>query len=123
MKINKFFAALLLSFLGLVWPQPARAQFIGDVGLQTVNSVLGNNVQCTGTLQLFTVQNVGQIAHQASAFTTAASFTMEIDGGDGFFSQFRISNPQLSFSIGGGTSAYIVQGSGYCPLVKVAVTC
>jgi hypothetical protein len=123
MKINKFFAALLLSFLGLVWPQPARAQFIGDVGLQTVNSVLGNNVQCTGTLQLFTVQNVGQIAHQASAFTTAASFTMEIDGGDGFFSQFRISNPQLSFSIGGGTSAYIVQGSGYYPLVKVAVTC
>jgi hypothetical protein len=122
-KAKKLLFAAALSLLGLAAPQSARAQFIGDVGLQTVNQVLANNVQCTGALQIFTVQNVGQISHQASAFTTAPSFTMEIDGGDGFFSQFRISNPQIALSIGGGTSAYIVQGNGYYPLVKVAVTC
>lgn len=121
--MKKLVLGAILSLLGLAWPQSARAQFIGDVGLQTGQQILANNVACTGTLQLFTVTNVGQISHQASAFTTAPSFTMEIDGGDGTFSQFRISNPQLSFAIGGGTTAYVVQGNGYYPIVKIALTC
>jgi hypothetical protein len=123
MKLKTFLFSAAVSLFGLAAPQSARAQFIGDVGLQTVNQVLANNVQCTGALQIFTVQNIGQIAHQASAFTNAPSFTMEIDGGDGFFSQYRISNPQISFAIGGGVNAYIVQGAGYYPIVKIALTC
>jgi hypothetical protein len=120
-KAKKLLFAALLSLLGLAWPQTARAQFIGDVGLQTVNSILANSATCTGTTQSFVVSNVGQISHQASAFSTAASFTMEIDGFDGLQS-YRISNPQISFNNGLATS-YIVQASGYYAKVSVVVTC
>ena len=121
MKLKKFLLGVLLSLLGLAWPQTARAQFIGDVGLQTVNSILANSATCTGTTQSFVVSNVGQISHQASAFSTAASFTMEIDGFDGL-QNYRISNPQISFNNGLATS-YIVQASGYYAKVSVVVTC
>src|SRR5208337_5631663 len=109
MSKKKWLLSALLSLLGLAAPQSARAQFIGDVGLQTVNTVLANSSTCTGTSQSFVVPNVGQISHQASAFSTAASFTMEIDGFDGLQS-YRISNPQVFFNNGLATS-YIVQAS------------
>jgi len=118
---KKILLGAALSLLGLALPQSARAQFIGDVGLQTVNSVLANSSTCTGTTQSFVVSNIGQISHQASAFSTAASFTMEIDGFDGLQS-YRISNPQISFNNGLATS-YIVQASGYYAKVSVVVTC
>lgn len=119
--MKKFLLSALLSLLGLAAPQSSRAQFIGDVGLQTVNAVLANSVTCTGTTQSFVVSNIGQISHQASAFSTAASFTMEIDGFDGLQS-YRISNPQISFNNGLATS-YIVQASGYYAKVSVVVSC
>lgn len=121
MKLKPFLLSALLSLLGLCFPASLRAQFIGDVGLQTVNSILANSATCTGTAQSFVVPNVGQISHQASAFSTAASFTMEIDGFDGLES-YRISNPQISFNNGLATS-YIVQASGYYARVSVVVTC
>lgn len=121
-KSKKYLLSAALSLLGLMAPQSARGQFIGDVGLQTVNSQLATNATCTGSAQIFTVQNIGQIAHQASANSTAGSLTMEIDGLDGFVATYRISNPQVSFPNGGGTS-YIVQGSGYYPKVQIVVTC
>lgn len=119
--MKKFILAVLLSLLGLAAPQSARAQFIGDVGLQTGNGILANSATCTGTPQTFVTSNVGQISSQASAFSTAASFTMEIDGFDGLQS-YRISNPQISFNNGLATS-YIVQGNGYYPKISVVVTC
>lgn len=112
----------LFSLLGLCFPQSARAQFIGDVGLQTVNPLLANNATCTGSAQSFTVQNIGQIGHQATAISTAASFLMEIDASDASNAVYRISNPQISFTNGTPVS-YIVQANGYYPLVKVVVTC
>lgn len=121
-KTKKLLLSALLSLVGLMCPQSARAQFIGDVGLQTVNPLLANNATCTGTAQSFTVQNIGQIGHQATAISTAASFTMEIDASDASSATYRISNPQISFTNGTPVS-YIVQANGYYPLVKVVVTC
>jgi len=121
MRLKPFLLSVLLSLLGLCFPASLCAQFIGDVGLQTVNTVLANSSTCTGTSQSFVVPNVGQISHQASAFSTAASFTMEIDGFDGLQS-YRISNPQVFFNNGLATS-YIVQASGYYAKVSVVVTC
>ncbi len=122
MKLKPFLLSALLSLLGLCFPASLRAQFIGDVGLQTVNPLLANNAVCTGGTQSFPVQNVGQIAHQASATSTAGSFTIEIDATDASGAKYRISNPQVSFN-NGATVSYIVQGAGYYPLITVVVTC
>lgn len=118
--LSQIVAVLLLLFLFAI---PAQAQDLGNVGLRTTNLVLANNVTCTGTLQLFPVPNNGQISHQAFAFSNAPSFVMEIDGSDGNINQYRISNPQQSFSLGGGVSTYTILGNGYYPLVKIGVTC
>jgi hypothetical protein len=121
-KEKKIFLGVLLSLCGLVWPQSARAQFIGDVGLQTVDTILANGVVCTGVGQSFVVPNIGAISHQATAISNAA-FQMEIDGTDRI-ATYRISNPQISFpnALAGATS-YVVQASGYYPKVSVMVTC
>jgi hypothetical protein len=117
--MKKFIFPLLVALLSLC-PR-ASAQFIGDVGLQTVTAVLANNTTCTGGQQSFVVPNLGQISHQASAASSAASFTMEIDGNDGIAS-YRMSNPQVSFT-NGATQSYIVQGAGYYSRVTVVVSC
>ncbi len=124
LNAKKLLLAVALSLLGLAAPQSARAQFIGDVGLQTVNTVLNtpSGVLCTGIGQSFVVQNIGQISHQAAAISNAA-FTMEIDGFDGI-ATYRISNPPISFpNTLAGASSYVVQASGYYPRVTVVVTC
>jgi hypothetical protein len=125
-NMKRLFFTALLSLLGLAWPQAARAQFIGDVGLQTVtNNFAGNS--CTGTPQTFIATNIGAISHQATAFfpsaTPSASVVMEIDGQDSI-STYKISNPQISFAttLVSGTD-YVVQASGYYPKIIISVTC
>lgn len=113
--------ALILAAIFLAGGQ-ARAQFIGFTGLQTVSALLANNATCTGSAQNFPVQNLGQISHQASATSTASSFTMEIDGTDATGATYRISNPAASF-VNGATVSYIVQGYGYYAITKIVVTC
>jgi len=123
MSKPKLILSTLFLLLGMCFPQAARAQFIGDVGLQTAQQVLASSTTCSGGPQTFPVANLGQISHQASALSTAASFVMEIDGQDAV-ATYRMSNPQISFpnALAGGTS-YIVQASGYYPKVSVVVTC
>lgn len=122
MKFRNLFLAALLSLFGLACPQSAHGQFIGDVGLQTVDLVLANSVTCTGIGQTFVVPNIGAISHQATAISNAA-FQMEIDGTDRI-ATYRISNPQISFPNAlAGASSYVVQASGYYPKVSVMVTC
>jgi hypothetical protein len=124
MKLKPFLLSALLSLLGLACPQSARAQFIGDVGLQTLGQSFVTNT-CSGAPQFYNVANIGAIAHQASALSTAASFSMEIDAQDSI-ATYRISNPQVSFAnilSGAGEVSYIVQASGYYPKVLVSVTC
>jgi hypothetical protein len=126
-KPKKLILSALFSLLGLCFPASLRAQFIGDVGLQTVNQNLATGVTCTGGPQTYIATNVGAISHQATAFfsnaTGAASVVLEIDGQDSI-STYKISSPQISFanSLTGGTD-YVVQGSGYYPKIIVSITC
>jgi len=122
LKAKKLLFAALLSLLGMAFPQAARAQFIGDVGLQTVQQSFVTNT-CSGAPQFYFITNIGQIAHQAAVISTAASMVVEIDAQDAI-STYKISNPQISFAntLGPGT-VYIVQASGYYPKIIVTVTC
>lgn len=123
-KTKKVVLSALLSLLGLCFPASLRAQFIGDVGLQTVNQNFAGNT-CTGTPQTFIGTNIGAISHQASAFfptaTSASSVLLEIDGQDSI-ATYKVSNVQVSFAQTGGTS-YIVQASGYYPKIIISMTC
>jgi hypothetical protein len=126
-KVKKLLLSTLFSLIGLCFPASLRAQFIGQVGLQTVNQNLATGTTCTGTPQTYITQNIGAISHQAAAFfsnaTPAASVVLEIDGQDSI-STYKISNTQVSFAnaITGGTD-YVVQASGYYPKVIISITC
>jgi len=126
-KLKKLLLSTLFSLIGLCFPATLHAQFIGDVGLQTINQQLATGTTCTGAAQPFTTTNIGAISHQASAFfstaTSAASVVLEIDGQDGI-STYKISSPQISFAttLVSGTD-YIAQGAGYYPKIVVSITC
>jgi hypothetical protein len=127
LKPKKLLLSTLFSLIGLCFPATLHAQFIGDVGLQTINQQLATGTTCTGAAQPFTTTNIGAISHQASAFfstaTSAASVVLEIDGQDGI-STYKISSPQISFAttLVSGTD-YIAQGAGYYPKIIVSITC
>jgi len=124
-KPKKLILSTILSLIGLCFPASLRAQFIGDVGLQTVNQTF--TVFCTAAPQTFVMTNIGAISHQATVFfptaTAAASVAMEIDGNDGV-NFYKISNPQVSFAntLSNGTT-YVVQAAGYYPKIIVSITC
>jgi hypothetical protein len=124
-KPKKLLLSALFSLIGLCFPASLRAQFIGDVGLQTVNQKF--TVFCNGAAQTFSATNIGAISHQATVFfptaTAPASVSMEIDGYDGV-NFYKISNPQISFAntLSNGTT-YVVQASGYYPEIIVSITC
>lgn len=110
---------LLLSIAGLMSPEIAHAQFLGNVSLTTVSQVLANGTTCTGNAQLFVVVNLGQTQHLATASSAAASFVMEIDGIDALTNSYKISNPL----IGVAPNKFLVQANGYMPITQVSVTC
>lgn len=127
MKIFRYFELGIL-FLTLLFASavPARAQ---RVALQSVSATLANNVTCTGVAQNFTTaqgipgfNNIGQTSHLATAVSTAATFTLEIDGLDNLGNVFRLSNLQ----VGVPTTAkggLVVSASGYMTNIQVSVTC
>jgi hypothetical protein len=112
--------ALLLGFMGIS-ALPARSQHIGDVSLTTTTQLLATGVTCTGNAQNFTVANLGQSFHLATAaiVTGGGSFGMEIDGIDAVANVFKISNPMITV----GSSAFLVQGVGFMPIIRVSLTC
>jgi len=125
MRLKPIFLAAVLSLLGLALPQAARAQFIGDVGLQTINQRLaapGTSCGGPGNPNTFIINNIGQIAHQVTVNSVASSVTVEIDGSDGF-AFFRISNPTISFNGAGNNTIYIAQANGYYAQISVTITC
>lgn len=119
--ISKTAALLLFALLSLC-PRETQAQFVGFTGLQTVSSPLATNVTCTGGQQSFSPSNLGQISHQASATSSATSFTLEIDGTDNVNATYRISNPAISFA-NASTTSYIAQGFGYYAKITIVVSC
>jgi hypothetical protein len=114
--------ALLLLFVESL----AHAQYIGNVGLQTQQQTLATTVNCTGSPQVFSVNNLGQTQHYASFITQAqpTQFQAEIDGIDTQGNIYRISDV-----LENAFTALIAQGqgsitaSGYFPRIQVKVTC
>lgn len=132
MRLTKWFA--LLSSLSLILAPEASAQFLGNVAIQTVQAQLATAGvgagTCTGNPQNFITNqgianfdNIGQTIHQASASSTAASFTMEIDGIDVLGNVVRISSPTVQYQPTNAINGYVAQGSGYYPNIQVTVTC
>lgn len=125
MKIFRYFELGIL-FLAILLASAVRAQ---RVALQSVSATLANNVTCTGVAQNFTTaqgipgfNNIGQTSHLATAVSTAATFTLEIDGLDNLGNVFRLSNLQ----VGVPTTAkggLVVSASGYMTNIQVSVTC
>lgn len=120
----------LLSLLSLVLaacaPPRAHAQFLGTVGLQTVQQTLATTTNCTGAAQTFAIQNLGQTQHFLSAVTQAqpTKFQAEIDGIDRQGNVYRISDV-----LENAFTALVAQGqgsitaSGYYPKIQAVVTC
>jgi hypothetical protein len=118
--------ASLLVAIACAPPPKALAQYIGNVGLQTTQQTLASTVNCTGSPQLFPINNLGQTQHYLSVITQAqpTSFQAEIDGIDRQGNVFRISDvienvftPIIAQGQGTATA------SGYFPQIQAKVTC
>jgi hypothetical protein len=107
-------AILLLSSL-------SEAQFIGYVSPQTVQQTLATNRFCTGALQTFAINNLGQTQHylQVASISGATSFKAQFVGQDGFGNTYPISDALMLSSGNVGS----VRGTGYFPAIFVQVTC
>jgi hypothetical protein len=131
MRFTKWLAfACILSLISA----PAFGQYLGQVSIQTVQAQLATAGvgagTCTGNPQNFITSqgitnfnNIGQTLHQASATSTATSFTMEIDGLDVLGNVVRISNPTIQYQPTNNLTGYVAQGQGYYPNIQVTVTC
>lgn len=110
--------------MGLGMATQAHGQFIGYTSPQTVQQTVALNVACTGAPQLFSVQNLGQTQHQATAqvSATTTTFTMQFLGVDNQSKTFPISEiatVQNNSPITNG----VLQAVGYFPLVQIQVVC
>ena len=104
----------------------ARAQYIGNVGLQTTQQAVATNTACTGSAQVFPVNNLGQTQHYLSVNTGTqpTMFQAEIDGIDKAGNVYRISDViENSFSAVIGQGLSTVTASGYFPKIQIKVTC
>lgn len=99
----------------------ARAQFIGYVSPQTVQQTLATAVSCTGTPQVFVVNNLGQTQHylQVSGLSATKTFTAQLTGVDTAGNFYPISD----LAMPGTTGTLVVRGSGYWPKVQASITC
>jgi hypothetical protein len=120
--VRRFISILicLLALLGC-----ARAQFIGYISPQTVQTSLATGTLCTGAAQTFITgvnpaqfSNIGQTHHVLSIASVigASKFQAEIDGIDRQGNVFRISD--IFEGLSGSVSA-----DGYFPQIQVQVTC
>jgi len=123
--MRRYFLASLL-FLSLALT--ASAQFLGYVAPQSVSTVLGTNIPCTGSPQLFITGttmnfiNLGQTQHWLTISTTGnPSFvSAEIDGIDAQGVVYRMSDV---LNLASFRTSATVQASGYFPKLQVQVTC
>src|SRR5271166_1933656 len=118
----------LVFFLALLTATQARAQYLGNVGLGTIDAVIANTATCTGSAQTFITGNpaipqfinLGQTSHLATALSNAPQFQMEIDGIDKLGNVFRISDLQLGVpaSAKGGL---VLTANGYMTRIQIMV--
>jgi hypothetical protein len=120
--MRKCFLSALLLLLASAFSQ---AQFLGYVGLQTTQQTLASSLNCTGSAQIFPINNLGQTQHylSVSGASGAVTLTAEIDGIDRSGVIYRISDvlENAGFVAGGGQGA--LYGSGYYPSYQAKITC
>lgn len=120
-RLAKLLGAIaLLATLGAI---PARAQYIGNVGIQTTQQTLAPaGTACTGILQTFTTSNLGQTQHYATV--TPSNVTLMqvgIIGLDAAGNSTQISDTIQPALNNNGSAT--VAGSGYFPKTVVNVVC
>ncbi len=114
--------------------QPAHAQFLGQVSLQTIQANLATSLNCTGAAQNFSTasstlnaagfRNLGQVRHilTIASIVGATQFQAEIDGIDNQGNVYRISDvlelPGTSVTRQGS-----LMGTGNYTNIQVSVTC
>jgi hypothetical protein len=106
-----------------VRPPAAKAQYLGSVNPQTVQNTLApSGTACTGSPQIYNVQNLGQTEHIASIISSGTQNTMsiEIDGVDVSGNVFKLSDTGLGNF---GTNGTSLAAAGYYPIIRVSVTC
>ena len=117
--------AFLTSLLcvGVICPQQARAQFIGFTSPQTVTQLLATALPCTGSQQIFPIQNLGQTQHYVYLTSSdVATMNVEIDGIDTVGDTFRISDTSTIATSLFGTNP-VLSATGYFPRIQVVVIC
>lgn len=121
--MRKILLLLLVIAAGCLRPPRAHAQFIGYNSPQTVQKTIAQNLNCTGSPQLFISgaggpDNLGQTQHYLSVASVvgAQKFQAEIDGIDRQGNVFRISD--ILEPLSGN-----VTGSGYFPQIQIQITC
>jgi hypothetical protein len=120
----------LFGLTALFFPEPARAQYLGNVGLQTVDATLATNLACTNANQNFTTgvtpsfPNLGQTSHAAYLLSSnIANGTMVIQGSmDGSTFQNISEVATIAGFIVGTPNSFVV-GSGRYTLLRVVVNC
>ena len=123
---KSFFCGMcfLLALVGCVAPRRVAAQFIGYTSPQTVQQTLATNTSCTGSAQIFPINNLGQVQHYLTVanISGAQKFQAEIDGVDVQGNVYTLSDvaelPGLLLGRQG-----VLYGSGYYPQIQVRVTC
>jgi hypothetical protein len=130
--MKKFLLSTVLSSVGLLFPGPLFAQFIGNVSPQTVTNTLASAMACSGSEQDFITggtyngvlfSNLGQTVHLATISInsgTPTHLTLQINGIDSSGAIIPISDHAEA---GGGVLHTAVIGIGYYPKIQVAVTC
>ena len=129
LKTKRKLAIAFLGLLGAVfaWPRPGRAQFLGYVSPQTVQSTLAAaGTTCNGGFQSYLVPNLGQTQHTATVtIATAApgqliAYFAALD----LSSNLTVISDTMEGSVNGsgfGSTALIA--SGYYPRLYVYINC
>lgn len=110
---------LLILALYAICALRCQAQFIGYVSPQTVQQTLATNQACTGSVQQYAINNLGQTQHyvQINFSSAPQSIQAQLVGFDAAGNQYTISDVWM------GTVGGTFRGSGYYPRIAVQVTC
>lgn len=138
-KIGPFILSTLLSVLGLFAPASLYGQGPTYTIPQTVQQVLtaggagtGSDA-CTGSTQSYKVQNLGQTQHYATVFLfkpggpplprNTGQARIQIAGVDQASNLTIISDQMEPGQAAGVSMNYVLQGTGYYPIIEVQITC
>lgn len=122
-RLAKLLACIFFTILSFFGASSARAQ--APVSLvPTQQTLAAPGTACTGSSQIFSVQNRNQTQHYAYVVTnsTVTNLVMQIQGLDSAGNTYVISDTAtLALPITGANAS--LQGTGYFPTVQISVKC